>query len=260
MPASDLTIGVSCLHYAWDTLTQAYERAAAYGFDLIEFSTTSLEAEDYARCADLSRQTGIGVSLHAWLDPAGEPVPDAVAALRAVLAQCVTMGASHLIVHMGAHLDRALGLGRLAEVYATVAPDFEQAGTLLCLENHYPYAYHDLHELGGEPDDFLAVFGQVVSPALRFCLDYGHSHMASNTADFIARLAPWLSYTHIADSMGEHDDHLAAGDGTVDWPTALDQTLRTGFRGPFTIEFPEQGDPARFRRFLGMLQAAAQRS
>lgn len=254
----DLTLGISCLHYEWASLDDAFARAAGYGFDLIEFSTTSLAAADYARCAALTQATGIGTSLHAWLDPAGQPVPDAIAELREVLAHCAAMRASHLIVHMGAHADRAAGLEQLTAVCATVAPEYEQAQVTLCLENHYPYDYHGLNELGGDPDDFLAIFGHLASPALRFCLDYGHSHMAGNTEDFLARLAPWLAYTHIADNLGEHDDHLAAGDGTVDWPTVLRLTLQTGFRGPFTIEFPEQGDPKRFERFLQMLQAAAQ--
>jgi len=253
----DLTIGVSCLHYEWGSLEEAFARAADYGFDLIEFSTTSLADVDYARVAELSRRSGIGTSLHAWLDSAGQAVSDAIAELREVRAQCVTMGASHLVVHMGSHPERAVGLQRLADVCVIVAPEYAAANVALCLENHYPYAYHGLNELGGDPDDFLAIFGHVASPGLRFCLDYGHSNMAGNTEEFIARLAPWLAYTHIADNMGEHDDHLAAGDGTVDWPAALRQTIQTGFRGPFTIEFPEHGDPRRFRRFFELLQAAA---
>ena len=253
----NLTIGISCLHYEWASLEEAFERARELGFDLIEFSTTCLSGDDYPRCAELSAATGIGLSLHAWVDPAGQPPEDAADELRETLAQCVAMGATHLVVHMGSHADRALGLQRLAETCGAVAPEYERAGVTLCLENHYPYEYHGLHELGGDPDDFLTVFAQVNSPALRFCLDYGHSHMAGNTEEFIARLAPWLAYTHIADNLGEHDDHLAPEDGTVDWPAVLRLTLQTGFRGPFTIEFPERGDAGRFQRFLQTLEAAA---
>jgi len=254
----DLTIGISCLHYAWACLDEAFARAGALGFDVIEFSTTCLSDDDYPRCAELSAATGLGVSLHAWLDPAGHQPSDAAAELRDTLARCVAMTATHLIVHMGAHPEREIGLRRLGETCAAVAPAYEQAGVMLCLENHYPYDYHDLSELGGDPEDFLTVFAQVNSPAVRFCLDYGHSHMADNTEAFIARLAPWLAYTHIADNLGEHDDHLAAGDGTVDWPTVLRLTLDTGFRGPFTIEFPERDDVGRFERFVRMLEAAAE--
>ena len=257
MPSPDLVIGISCLHYEWQSLQEAFARVQEFGFDVIEFSTNRLAGDDYARCAELAAATGLGLSLHAWNDPAGQAPDCAMAELRETLAQCVAMGATHLVVHMGAHPTRALGLQRLAETCAGVAPDYEQAGVVLCFENHYPYDYHGVHELGGDPDDFLAVFGQVNSPAVRFCLDYGHSHMAGNTPDFITRLAPWLAYTHIADNLGEHDDHLAPEEGTVDWPEVLGQTLQTGFRGPFTIEFPERGDPGRFYRFLQVLKAAA---
>jgi len=257
MPTHDLTIGISCLHYEWQSLAEAFARAQELCFDIIEFSTNRLCEDDYSRCAELSASTGVGLSLHAWVDPAGQPPADAAAELRVVLAQCVAMAATHLIVHMGAHPDRAQGLQRLVETCAAIAPDYERAGVVLCLENHYPYEYHGLYELGGDPDDFLTVFAPVRSPAVRFCLDYGHSHMAGNTEDFIARLAPWLAYTHIADNLGEHDDHLAPEDGTVDWPAVLRLTLQAGFRGPFIIEFPERGDPGRFARFLQTLQAAA---
>ena len=45
--------------------------------------------------------------------------------------------------------------------------------------------------------------------------------MTKNVDAFIEELKPWLSYIHIADNMGEHDDHLAFGDGTVDCPGFL---------------------------------------
>ncbi|MEN6642285.1 MAG: sugar phosphate isomerase/epimerase family protein [Armatimonadia bacterium] len=254
---SRITTGISCLHYEWQNLPEAFARAAGFGLDGIEFSTTRLEERDYARCAGLAAETGLAVSLHAWGDLGQQRPADAVEELRYLLEVCEGIAAGHLILHLGTHPQRAIGLERLAQVCRKVAPEYEQAGVTLCLENHYPYEYHELNELGGEPEDFLHILGLANSPAVRFCLDYGHSHMAHNTEDFIAKLGPYLSYTHIADNLGEHDDHLGPDDGTIEWPRVLRQTLATGFTGPFIIEFPEKGDPGRFARFLDMLQAAA---
>lgn len=252
---SPLLTGISCLHYDWTTLDEAFSRADEFGVDLIEFSTTRLAEGDYAPCAMLAAKHGIGVSLHAWSDLTGQRPLEAVEELRFLLTVCRQMTASHLILHCGTSPQRAVGLERLAQVCYKVAADYERAGVTLCLENHYPYEYHNLDELGGEPEDFLHLFSIVTSPAICFCLDYGHSHMAHNTEAFIAQLAPYLAYIHIADNLGEHDDHLGPEEGTIDWPQVLALTLRTGFRGPFVIEFPEKNDPGRFSRFFDVLNA-----
>lgn len=257
MPRNEVRVGISCLHYEWRTLGEAFHRAGELGFDLIEFSTTRLEAADYPRCAELSDDTGLATGLHAWLDPVRLPPEEAARQLREVVHLCAVMHSGHLVVHLGSHPERAVGLQRLAQVCEQVTPDCQTANVILCLENHYPYEYKGLNELGGNPDDFLPIFNHTDSPFLRFCLDYGHSHMAGNTEQFISRLGPWLAYTHIADNLGEHDDHLAPEDGTVNWPEVLRLTLRPGFRGPFVIEFPEQSDPGRFARFLQVLETAA---
>lgn len=253
-----ITTGISCLHYEWETLQEAFDRVQEFGLDGVEFSTTRIEEHQYTECAALSAETGIATSLHAWGDFAQQRPVEAVDELRYLLEVCRQMTAGHLIVHLGTHEQRAIGLERLAQVCRKVATAYEDAGVVLCLENHYPYEYHGLNELGGDPDDFLHIFEIADSPAVRFCLDYGHSHMAGNTEDFIERLAPYLAYTHIADNLGEHDDHLAPEDGTVDWPRVLRQTVATGFAGPYIIEFPEKGDPGRFARFIDVLKNAAQ--
>lgn len=254
MPPGDLIVGVSGLHFQWESLPEAFARAGDFGFDLIEFSTTQLGEYDYTTVARLARQTGIGVSLHAWGDLAQMRPREAVEELEYLLEVCRHMTARHLILHLGSHAQPAIGLERLAQSCRAVAATCEETGVIVCLENHYPYDYHGLNELGGVPEDFRFIFEFAPSPALGFCLDYGHAHMSRNTPEFLQQLGPKLAYTHIADNLGENDDHLAPEDGTIDWPDVLGQTLATGFRGPFTIEFPEQGDPERFARFVQLLK------
>jgi len=66
----------------------------------------------------------------------------------------------------------------------------------------------------------------------------------------VAKRQPYLAYAHVADNMGEHDDHLAFGEGTVGWEAVIGATLATGFRGPYVIEFPEGPEPGRFAAFV----------
>ena len=243
--------GISCLHYRWDTLHEAFDRAQnEISVGLIEFSTNRVEPELYGRCRLLAERSGMRLGLHAWDNVPAHGVADGRDILLAHLETCKKMGVEYLVIHVGSHPRRAEGLELMANVCEAIAPAFEEAGVVLCLENHYLYEYEGKNELGGEPDDFLVLFSRVDSPAVRFCLDYGHSHMSQNTSQFISQLSSHLVYTHIADNYGEHDDHVGFGEGTVDWPAALTETLATGFRGPFVIEFPEHAGIERFGEFM----------
>jgi sugar phosphate isomerase/epimerase len=190
------------------------------------------------------------LGLHAWGNLPALGREGGVAEALRLLRICEQMGAGYLILHLGAHPNRSAGIEIVADICEEIAPAYEYRDVLLCLENHYPYEYEGRNELGGAPEDFLALFSRVDSPNIRFCLDYGHSNMANNTDDFIARLRPYLAYTHIADNMGEHDEHLAFGQGTVDWERVLAETLNTGFRGPYVIEFPESHGVGYFHKFV----------
>ncbi len=54
-------------------------------------------------------------------------------------------------------------------------------------------------------------------------IDVGHAHTNGTVADFMRAVFP-VSYYHISDNHGVRDEHLAVGDGTIDW------TLLKGIR------------------------------
>ncbi len=251
MSRKPLLLGISCLHYEWNSLEDAFRRCVdEFGLELIEFSTGSVFEEEYSACRMLSEKHGVQLGLHAWLNLPAIGQESGVAEALDLLRVCQQMNVKYLILHMGTHPNRRDGIQIITDICEQIAPDYEHKDVVLCLENHYPYKYEGLNELGGDPDDFLGLFAQIESPNIRFCLDYGHSNMADNTNDFIERLHPYLAYTHIADNMGEHDNHLAFGEGTVDWQNALSATLKTGFRGPYVIEFPESRGIEYFHQFV----------
>ncbi len=253
-----LMLGISCLHYAWGPLEEAFARARdEFGLHLIEFSTTRLEGDDYDRCGRLAADTGIRTSLHAWKNPADLGFAAAVDEGTRLLDLCLRMRAKYLILHFGSHPERDEGIQLVADVCRELAPLYEAAGVTYCLENHYPFAYRGLNELGGEPADFHLLFEQVDSPAVRFCLDTGHSNMAGATRQFVAELADKLAYAHLTDNHGEHDDHLGFEEGTLNWDETLAAMLESGFRGPYVIEYPEQGDSSRFARLVARLRELA---
>ena len=238
-------INISSLHFEWDTLDEAFSRCRDdLGLDGIEFSMRAAPAkghvapEQCAEAAACAQSFGMATRAHIWDNLAQLGPVHGPAVLRAHLDAMRRLGAEYMVVHGGTHDDQAEGIRLTAEVLGEVAPDYQRAGVVLCIENHYAYDYQDAHELFSTPEEFLALFDAVRSPAVRFCLDYGHSHMTGNTDDMLQRLGPYLAYTHIADNMGEDDDHLAFGRGSVDWGHVLESTRRAGYCGPFTVEFP----------------------
>ena len=254
------TILISALHYEWASLDEAFGRCAGeLGLDGIEFSLhpsgrfPHTGPEHYRQVGELAAKHDLQLSGHIWdnlaaLGHGGER------RLLEWLDAARVLGLRFLIVHGGSHDDLHEGIRLVSRTCAAVAPEFERAGVVLCIENHYAYDHHDCRELFGTPDEFLDLFRQVESPAIRFCLDYGHSHMTANTNDLLARVGPHLAYTHLADNEGDEDDHLAFGCGTVPWREVLAATRAAGYGGPFTIEFPvRSATDGAFRRCMDLL-------
>jgi len=232
-------IGISALHYKWSSLDEAFARALReMELDFIEFSTNNFaHPEEYERAGRLASRYGAETSLHAWSDWAAESPEKAFADAKTILENMERMEARVLVIHAGAYPNRTKGTARLCAVLKHAAALYEKQGRIITVENHYGFESHN--ELGGTPDEMLAILRAVDSKAVRFCLDYGHSHMNSNTLEFLEKLAPLLYYTHVADNHGENDEHLPMGEGTVDWPAVFRATRETGFPARFVIEFPE---------------------
>jgi sugar phosphate isomerase/epimerase len=122
---------------------------------------------------------------------------------------------------------RCDALSRLAE-YA------RGGGTVLCLEN-----------LGAGSgvrtiDDIEAVLNAVNAPNVGICLDTGHANLNGvNNADFIRRAGPRLLALHVADNLGQHDDHLLPyGRGTICWSEVMEALREVRYRGLFNFEVP----------------------
>ena len=254
-------ITISALHYAWETPEQACDRCRnEFGLDGIEFSVHEgagrphlLESE-YPHIAALGPAYGLQLSAHVWGDLARLSPEDALTQLRRWLTLSREMAFTHVIAHGGSHDDREAALAMMADVLVEVAPEYAAAGVTLCIENHYAWEYHDCHELYGSTEELEDLLARVDSAGLGFCLDYGHSHMTGNTLELLQRVGHRLVYTHLADNLGEHDDHLMFGEGTVPWRKVLTATRDIGYRGPFTVEFPVRESTAPLRACVEVIR------
>jgi sugar phosphate isomerase/epimerase len=115
-------------------------------------------------------------------------------------------------------------LGRTAEFYQTLLQ--KSAGSFIALENI------------AEPTPYIALqlVKKIDRPRLIHCFDFGHHHVFARIP-----LEEWLFYLdprrhihfHLHDNFGHNDDHLALGQGNIDWPAA--KTAISKLNCPFSI-------------------------
>lgn len=56
----------------------------------------------------------------------------------------------------------------------------------------------------------------------KICFDTGHAHVAWGDIDAISGLADEIVHVHVSDNFGAKDDHLALGDGAIDFAPLID--------------------------------------
>ncbi len=86
------------------------------------------------------------------------------------------------------------------------------------------------------PHIVLQLLKKAGQPRLVHCFDFGHHNVFARIP-----FAEWLFYLdpqrhvhfHLHDNCGANDDHLALGQGNIDWPAA--RTAIAGLACPFTI-------------------------
>ena len=122
---------------------------------------------------------------------------------------------------------RAAALARVAD-YARGGP------TLICLENMGAAA--GMHTAA----DLLAIIRAVNRGQIKICLDTGHAHMAGvDLPVFIREAGPHPRALHIADNLGQSDNHmLPYGAGAIPWPAVLRALSAVNYDGLFNFEVP----------------------
>ena len=108
-----------------------------------------------------------------------------------------------------------------------------QLDLLICLENLFPKA----HSLG-EPEDFADIF--VKFPNLKMTLDTGHAHIedkeGKRAVKFIERFPDRIDHIHVSDNLGEADNHLPVGAGTVNFNEIVKALKGIGYDNTITLE------------------------
>ncbi len=239
-----IAYGVSDVHLPHTSVADAFQQAAASGFDLLEFFCPDFARTAPAEYARLGAAYGVRVAYHPPYTGAYDLalLPEEVASrqLGAIIADAQAMTARHIVLHPGSYRDRATSLAQLVRLFTHYAPLCADAGILLGVENFV--RCYDEYALGDTVADMTTILAQVPSAAVGMTLDYGHGNVNGNTLELLHTLGPRLVSVHVADNDSSSDSHVTVGAGTVDWPSVLHATAATGFTGPYVMEC---ADPVR---------------
>jgi sugar phosphate isomerase/epimerase len=236
---------------------------AAHGFDCIElFATRShFDYHDQAAIRLLAEwldDTRLSLnSMHApicaslidgvWGEPYSNALADdarrrrALAEAQAAFDIAKLIPYRHLVVHLGVPDALAPPAGdnnrdaarRSIEELQGMA---ERAGVHLALEV-IPNAL-------STPDALVALIEHDLEDTRPgICMDVGHAHIMGDVADAIETCSGHIATTHLHDNNGRADDHLAPGEGGLDWPLVLMALQKVGYDGTWMFEVANTSTP-----------------
>ena len=201
---------------------------------------------DLAEIAKAMRRNGLSVTLHGpFMDLApGSPDPAVRSLTRSRLDPMVRLASlfeARVVVCHAGYDRRRYGfiqdawIEKSLEVWSWLGERIHGAGSRLMLEN----VFED------RPQDFLPLFQGLQPLDVGFCLDTGHAAAFSRTGldEWVAVLHPYLGQLHLHDNHGDTDDHLALGNGLIDFERFLRRVKAKKTLPPLvTIEPHREGD------------------
>lgn len=170
----------------------------------------------------------------------------------------------YFVLHPGPEhtneVSAAERLARMENVVASlniVAARCRERGILCVLENKLP------HLLFGNTSDILWILDAINTTEIGACLDTGHAAIAGDISTLLYKLAGHLKILHAHDNNGGFDQHLAPGDGIIDWERLLRDLVQTQFHGALILELSGEVDIettlAKARRGRQFLRAIARK-
>lgn len=112
-----------------------------------------------------------------------------------------------------------------------LAKEAENRGITVALENQTDARYHHLTTV----EDFKR-FYEDIECEVKVTLDVGHAHLFRQVGKFLESLHDKIAHIHVSDNLGNRDEHLGIGSGTVDWTAFANKVKAMGFNGAVVVE------------------------
>ena len=163
------------------------------------------------------------ISLHTRLNQYDED------ALKGEIDMCAYLSGQIVVIHVD-----TIGVDESTTDFSHVrelARYAQGKGVTLALENgRLEFLRRAIDEV-----DMLSTDG-----GLGICIDVGHANLSKygySVGRYLDEFSEKLVHLHLADNFGQKDDHLAPGEGTIDWKMVLSKLCELNFRefGAFEI-------------------------
>ncbi len=236
----------SCHLFCMCDWLECVKWAKTHGFDGIELFGSEnglifekIPEERLKEIAEYAYENGIELSLHPWTDWTSLSDEELLEIYTQYAQRCAKMGMKYINMHMQFVTTREMGMDRLFRATDEILPVLKKAGIILLYENVPP---HGIRELGSETEDFENLFSYYKDePSVQLNIDTGHANITGNMKTLALQNASRWTYTHINDNFGINDDHVAPGDGTMDFALVAEYAKETGYTGPLMMEYHEKG-------------------
>lgn len=188
------------------------------GYEVLELSMPPALNESglFINCVDWYRNSGRATSLHGNfidINPGSGDSEFRKLSQRRCRESCIAatnVGARNVVFHSscfpflrGGYMEGWAALS--AELYEQLAEEFDLN---IFVENS-----PDI-----DPEPLVNLMEIVKDKRIGVCLDIGHANYSGTPISvWFDALKDRIGYLHLSDNNGRYDDHLALGDGTVDW-------------------------------------------
>jgi sugar phosphate isomerase/epimerase len=210
-------------------LPQLFERQLQPEIGFLGEDFDSLDSAALERVAAELSQAGLAVSVHAPfmdLNPGAlDPIirEATLRRLKQALAAARQLKARLIVIHPGYdnwHYDHQpqLWLDQAVPFFRELLPAIEQSGAQVGIENIFE----------SRPETLVQLITALAHPLCGYCFDVGHWHLFADNPrmeDWLSALDDKLYHLHLHDNNGQMDQHLALGQGTIDF-TQLNDYLR----------------------------------
>jgi sugar phosphate isomerase/epimerase len=222
------------------------------GIDWLEFAcqhpANFPETFDRARIARVRRlmdRSGLRCGLHsASFVNSAEIMPlvrkAVVADMKAYVDLTKALACEYLVIHMGFHFSVYLDRVKRAlyDTLAEVTEYGERKRIPLVIENmNHMGPASEFRYLGVTTEEFADLFRRIRSPYLGLALDAAHGNLLpGGTGRFVRLFGDRIHEVQLSDNRGTIDEHLAAGEGTLDFGALFRQLGAIDYAGPLIIE------------------------
>ena len=119
------------------------------------------------------------------------------------------------------------------------------------LVEQYPVRVYIENAQDLDPTPLRCLMERVQSDKIGVCLDIGHvCYSRAPVSRWFEELGDWIGYLHLSDNLGEFDDHLPLGQGTIDWGQVNSLWKSLGREIPVTLETGNLDSTRESLRFL----------